>query len=117
MKKNSRIYLEDIKTAIQKIEEYTKEGRAAFLKDGKTQDAVIKNLTVIGEATKKLPQSVRSKEPDIPWKQIAGMRDILIHDYSSTNVRTLWDTVRRDIPILEAAINRLLQKKKPSRTN
>jgi uncharacterized protein with HEPN domain len=110
MKKNNRIYAEDILEAINKIEKYTENGKRSFMKDGMTQDAVIRNLAIIGEAAKKLPKSIRDKEKKIPWKSIMGMRDVLIHDYSETNERTIWDTVQHDLPLLKEAINRILSR-------
>lgn len=107
--KDSNIYLSDILHAIGKIEQYTQDGKRFFMKDGKTQDAVVQNLTVIGEAVKKIPKSITKKAPDIPWKHIAGMRDILIHDYSITDMETVWNTVRGDLPILQKTIERLMQ--------
>jgi len=112
IKKSSRVYLEDIQTALQKIERYTADGKAAFLRDGKTQDAVIRNLSIIGEATKKLPKSIRDTSPTTPWKQIAGMRDILIHDYSATDIHIVWNTLTEDLPPLQKVITRLLQNQK-----
>ena len=108
-KKNSRVYLEDILTAIEKIQQYTKEGKDVFLRDGKTQDAVIQNLSVIGEATKKLPKPIKDASPETKWREIAGMRDILIHDYAATDIHTVWNTVAKDLPILKKCIIHLLQ--------
>jgi uncharacterized protein with HEPN domain len=74
------------------------------------QDGVIRNLEVIGEATKNLSDDLRSANPEIPWRQIAGMRDVLIHDYLRVNLGRVWQTVVSDLPPLRIVINTLLAK-------
>jgi len=95
--KDDRIYLLHIQDAIMDILEYTKEGKDAFLKDKKTRDAVIRNLEIIGEAAKKLSNSLRLKYPNIKWKKIAGMRDKLIHEYFGVNFELVWDVIDQDL--------------------
>lgn len=109
MQRDCRIYLEDILSAAQKIRSYT-EGfsHTAFLQDDKTFDAVIRNLEVIGEAAKHIPDDVRNRAPDIEWKKIAGLRDILIHEYFGIDGEIVWDIAQRKLPSLEAAVQRLL---------
>jgi uncharacterized protein with HEPN domain len=87
--KDDRFYLLHIRDAIQNIFEYTKSGRDGFIADKKTQDAVIRNLEIIGEATKRLTTSTTDTRPDIPWKQIAGLRDVLIHNYFGVNLENV----------------------------
>lgn len=108
MKKDPRVYLLHIRDAIDAIERYTKEGRDVFVKDEKTQDAVIYKLAVIGEAVKKMPTSLRQAQPTIPWKSIAGLRDIVIHDYDITEVVRIWRVVEQDVPKLRDAIAEML---------
>lgn len=108
-KKNVRVYAQDIQDAIEKIQEYTAAGKRTFLSDEKTQDAVIYNIAIIGEAVKMLPKSLVSKYPEIEWTQAAKMRDILVHDYSATDIGTVWDTVRKDLPPLKATIIAILK--------
>lgn len=107
--KNVRVYAQDIRDAIEKIQEYTAAGKRAFLSDEKTQDAVIYNIAIVGEAVKRLPKSLTSKYPEVEWTKAAKMRDILVHDYSATDIRTVWTTVKNDLPPLKATIIAILK--------
>ena len=106
--KEDRVYLQHIRDAIQKIMDYTQEGKEIFLEDNKGQDAVIRNLEIIGEAVKNLSQKLRDQHSDIPWKQIAGMRDEMIHEYFGVDLDIVWNVVKRDLPVLKEKINSLL---------
>jgi len=79
MKKDSRVYLAQILERIDRILEYTANGGKAFFADSRTQDAVIRNFEVIGEAAKRIPDEYRKNHPSIPWRELSGFRDILIH--------------------------------------
>lgn len=108
MSRDFKVYLEDILEAACKIREFTKGLKAEDLsKDAKTQDAVIRNLEVIGEAVKRLPEDIRGKSPDTEWKKIAGLRDILIHEYFGIDVEIVWDIIQNKLPKLEAQIRKL----------
>ena len=80
MKKDS-VYLSHIVDSIAKIESYAEVGKEAFMAESHWQDAIIRNLEIIGEATKRLSETLKSKNLDVPWRSIAGLRDVLIHDY------------------------------------
>lgn len=104
-----RAFLTDILEATNRITSYTQNMTyAAFLADIKTQDAVVRNLEIIGEATKQLPNEIRQRAPQIPWKSIAGMRDKLIHDYFGVNLDIVWNVVRNDFSELVDAVESLL---------
>ena len=77
-----------------------------FLADKKTQFAVVRALEIIGEAAKKVPDSIRSCYPDLPWREISGMRDKLIHDYFSVNNEVVWKTAVEDVPEIAANLKR-----------
>ncbi len=102
------LYLESIRDCLERIAEYTATGQQAFLDSRLIQDGVIRNLEVIGEATKNLSSELRESNPAIPWRQIAGMRDVLIHDYLKVNLGRVWRTVENDLPPLTAAVSTLL---------
>jgi uncharacterized protein with HEPN domain len=79
--KDDRVFLGHVLASLDKIAEYTKDGRASFMASTLIQDAVMRNFEIIGEATKRLTAETRALRPEIPWKQVAGLRDVLIHGY------------------------------------
>jgi uncharacterized protein with HEPN domain len=103
-----RLYLESIRECLERIEEYAAADEDAFMNSRLIQDGVIRNLELIGEATKNLSADLRAANPEIPWRQIAGMRDVLIHYYLRVNLARVWNTVDTDLPALRATVLRLL---------
>lgn len=106
--KDDKVYLLHIRDALQRVTEYTLGGREAFLADYRTQDAVIRNLEVVGEAAKKVSPATRQRAPQIRWREVAGMRDKLIHEYFGVNLEIVWRVVEQDAPLLQQGINKLL---------
>ncbi len=108
MTKDPRVYMAHILECIQKIERFTAEGKSRFLQDDMVQDAVIRNFEIIGEAAKRLDEDYRSAHPDVPWSALAGLRDVLIHQYEGVDLERVWAIVENDLPSLKRAITELL---------
>lgn len=106
--KDDLAYIEHIIQAIEKIQVYTKDmSRADFNKNEMAQDAVIRNIEIIGEAVKNISEGLKSAYYEIPWRAMAGMRDKLIHDYLGTDIDVVWKTIEKDIPELEKLIRKI----------
>jgi uncharacterized protein with HEPN domain len=107
--RESKIYLRDIFSAMISIESFVGNmDFDQFKGDDKTTSAVIRKLEIIGEAAKNVPQSITQKYPTIPWKEMAGMRDKLIHFYFGVNLNLVWQTVKHRIPQVKPTIKQLL---------
>lgn len=99
MKREYIDYIQDIIDAINNAQNFTKGiTYDAFREDIKTAFAVVRTLEVIGEAVKNIPETIRNKYPNIPWKEMAGMRDKLIHEYFGVNYEVVWDTIKIELP-------------------
>ncbi len=105
MTKDPRIYLDDILESILKIEDYMQGvTEEEFLKNTEKQDAVLRRLLVVGEAVKNTPTTLREKYPHVPWREIAGTRDKLVHEYFDVKMKRVWKFVCEDLPKLKVDI-------------
>jgi uncharacterized protein with HEPN domain len=108
MKKDPRVYLVQILERTDRILHYTHEGKEAFFGGQLIQDAVIRDLEIIGEAAKPVPEEFRQAHPSIPWRGPACLRDVLIHQYDGLNPEEVWRIVEKDLPGLKRTISTLL---------
>jgi uncharacterized protein with HEPN domain len=110
--KEQHTYIDYVKDALEAIEKATTfvagMDYEEFSRDDKTVYAVIRALEVLGEATKKIDQEVKDRYAEIPWREIAGMRDKLIHDYFGVNMLVVWKSVSLDLPLIEPLLRRML---------
>ena len=109
MRKEDTVYLKHILESIRKIENYVKGlEKGEFMKNSLVQDAVIRNLEIIGEAAKNVSEDFKNKHKNIPWREIARMRDKLIHAYFGVDLNITWEVIKRDLPKLKKQINKIL---------
>jgi uncharacterized protein with HEPN domain len=107
--RDDTVYLRHILDAITKIESYVAVGRETFMATSYWQDAVIRQLEIIGEATKRLSDALRPKHPQIPWRRIAGLRDVLIHDYMGIDLLAVWEVTQSNLAFLQQQIQSILE--------
>jgi uncharacterized protein with HEPN domain len=110
MSRDLRLYLTDILSSIQKIQDYTAGmNYDDLIEDNKTFDAVVHNLQIIGEATKQIPDEIRRKYPETAWRKIAGLRDIIAHAYFMVNPKIVWDIIATKIEPLYKTVELILE--------
>ena len=102
------LWLHDILMAINKIKQYTDQAEEEFYKSELVQVCVIYHLQIIGEAANKLSKNLKKKHPNIPWAEITGLRNIIVHEYFGVDLDEIWSTVEYDLPTLEFGISKIL---------
>jgi uncharacterized protein with HEPN domain len=111
MPRDPVVYLDDILEAIGKIRQFLGDQTfEQFRSDEKTADAVVRNLEVIGEAVKQVPDELKHQAPAVDWKRIAGLRDVLIHAYFAVDKEIVWDVIRNKLPALETEIRKMVSR-------
>lgn len=108
MKKDPRIYLAQILERIIRIEDFTRVGKQSFVDNPLIQDAVIRNLEVIGEASRRVGTEYQTVHPEIPWREMSGLRNILIHDYESVNLEKIWQVIKKELPSVKDTLEKIL---------
>ena len=106
--KNDRPYLADILQALERVEEIGQRGREAFLADWLLQDAAIRNFEIVGEAVKRVSPALQAAHPEIPWPDLAGFRDVLIHQYFRVDLEIVWALIERRVSALRDDVARLV---------
>lgn len=110
MKRDASLFLDDILQSIERIEASTKDiTQDEFNNDVNMQDAIVRRIEIIGEAVKQMPQDFKGKYPDVPWKKIAGTRDIFIHNYMEVNLDRVWNIIQNDLKPFKQQVKQMLQ--------
>ena len=105
-----QLYLRHILNAIEKIKKYSSVGYDDFMEHSHWQDAVIRQLEIVGEATKRISMDLRDHHSEVPWRRIAGLRDVLIHDYMGVDLEAVWQITQKEIPELEKYVQTIIRK-------
>jgi len=109
MDRDLKVYLEDIVESLCIIKEYVKDTREEeFLNNRQLQDAVIRRFEIVGEATKQIPDSFRNQYPGVPWRKMAGLRDVLIHNYFGVSIGRVWKMIKNDLDKAEKSISEII---------
>lgn len=107
---DNRVYLEYISECIERISEYTSEGREAFFANTMIQDSVLRRLQTLAESTQRLSDDLKARTTEVDWRSISGFRNILVHDYlGGIDLNIIWDVVEQDLPDLKEKIEVILQ--------
>ena len=107
--KSERAYLEHIIHCIERVAQDSSAGKEAVFASATLQDAILRNLQTLCESTQRLAEASRRRHPEVDWRAISGLRNILVHAYFDVDLETIWTIIHRDLPILEQAARRLLE--------
>jgi len=107
--KDDKLYLIHITECLERIEQFVTEGKEVFVRDLKTQDAVIRNLQVLAESSQRLSETLKTAHPEVNWRGLAGFRNILVHDYLGINLQRVWEIIEGDLPALKRQMTSLRQ--------
>ena len=110
---DERIYLEYIRESIALVQEYAADGEHAFLTDRRTQDAILRRMETLADATGKLPSELKSRYPGIPWRDISAFRNVLAHAYAEVRLDRVWEAIRDDLPALLQVVEAELHQDAP----
>ena len=111
IRREYKLYIEDILLAMDKIERYTKGfSYVSFMKDEMVVDAVVRNLQIIGEATRNIPEDVKGRSSHIPWQRMTGLRNIIVHEYFGVDLTMIWEIITENLPDTKPAIQEMLKK-------
>jgi uncharacterized protein with HEPN domain len=106
--KDDRVYLLHISACLERIARYTHSGREAFMADTLVQDGVIRNLQTLAESSRRLSDSLKQSHPEIDWRNIAGFRNVIVHDYLGIDIEQIWDIVEQNLPAVSKAVAAML---------
>ena len=107
--KDEKLYLIHIRECIERVVEYTADGKAEFLANRMVQDAVLRNLQLLSESTRRLSDELRRAHPGTDWAGIAGFRNVLVHDYLGVNIARVWEIIEKNLPALREQIAAMLE--------
>ncbi len=107
--KDDRLYLIHILEAIERVEEYTRDGEETFLEDHKTQDAVLRNLHTLAESTQRISDTLKAHHTEVEWRILSAFRNVVVHDYLGISLDRIWDTIENDLPALKKNIAAILK--------
>jgi uncharacterized protein with HEPN domain len=107
--KDNKLYLFHISECIEKVIKFTSGGRDAFHADDMMRDAVIRNLQIMAESAQRISEDLKTRHPEIEWRDLSAFRNVAVHDYLGTDWNIVWDIVERDLPILQPKIHRILE--------
>ena len=106
--KDDKLYLIHIIECIERIDEYTADGRESFMSSALIQDAVLRNLQTMGQSVKNLSDNIKTAHPDVDWREIIAFRNVLVHGYLGIDVKQIWEIIEKDLPVFEDIIKEIM---------